>query len=204
VKHKKNTPEQKHESARCNDNDMPVENNHDDTPQGAPEESVQASEDDADILITALEQERNELSDRLLRTMAEFDNYRKRVAREKEGLVKYGTEKIACEILPVVDSFERALAQSNQSADADPVVAGLEMILKQLLAALEKFDIKPFNSIGEQFNPEIHEAMVQQEHPDHEDNTVIEEFQKGYMLGERLLRPARVIVSRLPAEQDET
>jgi molecular chaperone GrpE len=78
------------------------------------------------------------------------------------------------------------------------------MILKQLLTALEKFEIKPFHAVGEQFNPEIHEAMAQQEHPDHKDNTVLEQFQKGYMLGERLLRPARVLVSRAPTEPDES
>ena len=135
--------------------------------------------------------------------MAEFDNYRKRVTREKEGLVKYGIERIAFEILPVVDNFERALEQSHQATDAEPVIDGLKMILKQLLTALEKFEIKPFNSLGEQFNPEIHEAMAQQEHADHEDNTVIEQLQKGYMLGERLLRPARVIVSRAPSSRRE-
>lgn len=162
-------------------------------------------EENPESRIKALEQEKNELSDRLLRTMAEFDNYRKRVTREKEGLVKYGTERIACEILPVVDNFERALEQSNHTTDLGPVVDGLAMILKQLLTALEKFEIKPFNSIGEQFNPEIHEAMAQQEHPDYEDNTVVEQFQKGYMLGEKMLRPARVMVSRAPEPPpDET
>jgi molecular chaperone GrpE len=149
--------------------------------------------------IKALEQEKQEISDRLLRTMAEFDNYRKRVTREKEGLLKYRTERIAAEVLPVVDSFERALEQSREATDVGPVVAGLEMILKQLMAALEKFEVAPFNSIGEQFNPEVHEAMAQQEHPDKEDNTVIDQFQKGYMIGEKLLRPARVLVSRAPA-----
>jgi len=158
---------------------------------------------EVDDRLQALEQEKNDLSDRLLRTMAEFDNYRKRVAREKEGLVKYGTERVAVEILPVVDSFERALEQSRQATDIGPVVAGLEMILKQLVVALEKFDIRPFNSIGEQFDPEFHEAMAQQEHPDHQDNTVIEQFQKGYMLGDKLLRPARVVVSRAPAPSGE-
>jgi molecular chaperone GrpE len=160
-----------------------------------------ACDDSPESRIKALEQEKNDISDRLLRTMAEFDNYRKRVAREKEGLVKYGTERIACEILPVVDNFERALEQSFQAAEAEPLVDGLKMILKQLLTALEKFDIKPFDSVGQQFNPEIHEAMAQQEHADHEDNTVINQLQKGYMLGERLLRPARVIVSRAPAAE---
>ncbi len=156
-----------------------------------------------DERLQALEQEKNDLSDRLLRTMAEFDNYRKRVIREKEGLMKYGTERIALEILPVVDSFERALEQSRQAAEVEPVVTGLEMILKQLLGALEKFDIKPLHAVGEPFNPAFHEAMAQQEHPDHADNTVLEQFQKGYMLGDKLLRPARVLVSRVPAAPGE-
>lgn len=174
-----------------------------DAPQDVPGEDGPADADDAEARVQALEQEKSELSDRLLRTMAEFDNYRKRVAREKEGLVKYGIERVAAEILPVVDNFERALEQSRQSADVGPVVEGLEMILKQLLGALEKFEITPFNSIGEQFDPGVHEAMAQQEHPDHDDNTVIEQFQKGYMLGGKLLRPARVVVSRAPAPPGE-
>ncbi|MBM4309608.1 MAG: nucleotide exchange factor GrpE [Deltaproteobacteria bacterium] len=153
--------------------------------------------------VQALEQEKNDLSDRLLRAMAEFDNYRKRVTREKEGLVKYGTERIALEILPVVDSFERALEQSRQATEIEPVVTGLEMILKQLLSALEKFDIKPLHAVGEPFDPAFHEAMAQQDHPDHADNTVIEQVQKGYMLGDKLLRPARVLVSRAPAAPGE-
>jgi len=158
---------------------------------------------EADGRLQALEQEKNALSDRLLRAMAEFDNYRKRVTREKEGLVKYGTERIALEILPVVDSFERALEQSRQATEIEPVIAGLEMILKQLQATLEKFEIKPLHAVGEPFDPAFHEAMAQQEHPDHADNTVIEQFQKGYMLGDKLLRPARVLVSRAPAEPGE-
>ena len=202
VRHKKKKTEQ-HESGVDDGVDMSNEEQenalHDEPMDSAPDR-----EDDLEARLKALEQEKNDLSDRLLRTMAEFDNYRKRVTREKEGLVKYGTERIAFEILPVVDNFERALEQSHQATDPGAVVDGLEMILKQLLTALEKFEIKPFNSIGEQFNPEIHEAMAQQEHPDHEDNTVIEQFQKGYMLGERMLRPARVLVSRAPAAPDET
>lgn len=153
--------------------------------------------------VQALEQEKNDLADRLLRAMAEFDNYRKRVTREKEGLMKYGTERIALEILAVVDSFERALEQSRQATEIEPVVKGLEMILKQLQSALEKFEIKPLHAVGEPFDPAFHEAMAQQEHPDHADNTVIEQVQKGYMLGDKLLRPARVLVSRAPAAPGE-
>jgi molecular chaperone GrpE len=201
VRHTKKKPEQ-HESGVNDGVDMPNEEQAS-APHDEPMDSAPNRDDALEDRLKALEQEKNDLSDRLLRTMAEFDNYRKRVTREKEGLLKYGTERIAFEILPVIDNFERAMEQSQQGTDPVAVVDGLKMILKQLMAALEKFEIKPFHSVGEQFNPEIHEAMAQQEHPDHEDNTVIEQFQKGYMLGEKMLRPARVLVSRAPATPDE-
>ena len=197
MKHKKKKAKQHAPDIAVNETEQQK-----DTPQEPATDSEPACEDSLEDRIKALEKEKNELSDRLLRTMAEFDNYRKRVTREKEGLVKYGTERIALEILSVVDNFERALEQSHQTTDAEPVIEGLKMTLKQLLAALEKFKITPFNSVGEQFDPEIHEAMAQQEHPDYEDNTVIEQFQKGYMLEKKLLRPARVLVSRALAEPD--
>lgn len=149
------------------------------------------------------EREKQEISDRLLRTMAEFDNYKKRVLREKEDLMKYGTEKFACELLPVVDNFERAFEQAKSAEEIQPVVEGIEMILKQLVDVLEKFHVTSFDSVGEPFDPEKHEAMAQQEHDEHEENTVISEFQKGYYLRDRLLRPARVIVSKNPPKNDE-
>jgi molecular chaperone GrpE len=153
--------------------------------------------------IEKLEQENKELSDRLLRTMAEFDNYRKRVAREKEDLLKYGAEKMALDILPVADNFERALEQAKTANNAAAVVEGVEMIFKQFLATLEKFNIKSFDSIGQAFDPEKHEAMAQQESGEYAENTVMEEFQKGYFLNDRLLRPARVVVSRGPKEEND-
>jgi len=143
-----------------------------------------------------VEKEKNELSDRLLRTMAEFDNYRKRVAREKEDLIKYGNEKFAFDLLSVMDNFERSLEQAKASQEIEPVIEGIEMIVKQFISTLEKFHIKPFESLGEPFDPEKHEAMAQQEHDEYDENTVIEEYQKGYYLKEKLLRPARVIVSK--------
>lgn len=148
-----------------------------------------------------LELEKNEVSDRLLRTMAEFDNYKKRVAREKEDIIKYGNEKIAFDLLPVMDNFERSLEQAKTAQEIEPVLEGIEMILKQFISTLEKFHIKPFESLGEPFDPEKHEAMAHQEHDEYEDDTVIEEYQKGYLLKEKLLRPARVIVSKSPEEE---
>lgn len=146
--------------------------------------------------IEKLEQENKELSDRLLRTMAEFDNYRKRVAREKDDLLKYGAEKMALDILPVADNFERALEQAKTAANAAAVVEGVEMIFKQFIATLDKFNIKPFDSIGQTFDPEKHEAMAHQESEEYGENTVMAEFQRGYFLNDKLLRPARVVVSR--------
>jgi molecular chaperone GrpE len=154
------------------------------------------SKKDLNKKLEEVEKEKNEFSDRLLRTMAEFDNYRKRVAREKEDLIKYGNEKFAFDILSVMDNFERSLEQARKSQEVEPVIEGIEMIRKQFVIALEKFHVKPFESVGEPFDPEKHEAMAQQEHDEYEENTVIEEYQKGYFLKEKLLRPARVIVSK--------
>ena len=139
------TSEAQKKNAEQHESDVEVneETQQESTLQEAPIDTEPACEDNLEDRIQALEQEKNELSDRLLRTMAEFDNYRKRVTREKEGLVKYGTERIAFEILPVVDNFERALEQSHQATDTESVIEGLKMTLKQLLAALEKFKIPP-------------------------------------------------------------
>jgi len=142
--------------------------------------------------------ENKELSERLLRTLAEFDNYRKRVTREKEDLVACGTEKLALALLPVLDNFERACDQAHTAQEVSQVVEGIEMILKQLRETLEKFNIKPFSATGEPFDPEKHEAIAQQEHATYPPNTVTAEIQKGYYVGEKLLRPARVIVAREP------
>jgi len=145
-----------------------------------------------------VKQENRELSDRLLRTLAEFDNYRKRVTREKEELAAYGTERLALALLPVLDNFERACEQAHTAQEVQQVVSGVEMILKQLRDTLEKFNIKPFDATGEMFDPEKHEAVAQQEHDTYPANTVTAEVQKGYYLGDKLLRPARVIVAREP------
>jgi len=160
------------------------------------------AEEDLRAQVEKIEQEKQELNDRLLRTLAEFENFKKRVAKEKAGLVAYGSEKLALELLPVVDNFERAFEQARTAVDVQPVVEGIAMILKQIEEALKKFHIRPFNAIGERFDPEKHEAMAQQEHLDIEEHTVVQEFQKGYMINEKLLRPARVIVSTRPPQQD--
>ncbi|MBN2107603.1 MAG: nucleotide exchange factor GrpE, partial [Deltaproteobacteria bacterium] len=152
--------------------------------------------DDLAQQLAGREKENQELLDRLQRTLAEFDNYRKRVSREKDDLLKYGAEKMALDMLPVADNFERALEQAKSATDPAAVVEGIEMIYKQFLAALEKYKIRHFDCLGEPFNPEKHEAMAKQDHPDYDEDTIMAELQRGYYLEDRLLRPARVIVSR--------
>jgi molecular chaperone GrpE len=176
-------------------------------PEDKPSEGQDITLSDRELLveqIDKIEKENRDLSDRLLRTMAEFDNYRKRVAREKEDLLKYGAEKMTLDMLPVADSFERALDQAKTAADAAAVIEGVHMIFKQFLATLEKFNIKPFDSVGQPFDPEKHEAMAQQEHPEYTENTVVSELQRGYFLNNKLLRPARVVVSRGPDDSSGT
>ncbi len=172
-----------------------------DSPHQEVDEQYGAGEDSEEKL-QCLEREKEQLQDRLLRTMAEFDNYKKRVVREKEDLIAHGTEKFALELLPVIDNLERAIDQARQAEGIEPVVEGIEMILKQFLTTLEKFHIKSFLSAGEPFDPEKHEAMVQQEHDEIEENIIIDEYLKGYMLRDKLLRPARVVVSGGPPKQD--
>jgi molecular chaperone GrpE len=169
-------------------------------------EKIEAAEQPAEDSASRLEQiekEKQDLYDRLLRTTADFDNFRKRVSKEKDDLLRYGNEKIARELLPVIDNFERALEQAKNSADNKALREGIEMILKQLMTVLEKFGVKNFTAVGQPFDPNKHEAMLHQESSEHEENAVISEFQKGYYLHEKLLRPAMVSVAKKPAENTE-
>ena len=163
------------------------------TAAGLPAENVESR-------LEQMEKEKQDLYDRLLRTTADFDNFRKRVSKEKDDLVRYGNEKIARELLPVIDNFERALEQAENSANNKALREGIEMILKQFITVLEKFGVKNFTAIGQPFDPNKHEAMVHQESSEHEENAVIAEFQKGYYLHDKLLRPAMVSVAKKPAE----
>ena len=138
--------------------------------------------------------------DQILRLQAELENTRRRAERDVESAHKYGLEKFAQELLPVKDSLEMGLAAA--SGDEETVAKlreGTELTLKMLSGVMEKFGITEVNPEGEPFNPELHQAMTMQESPDQEPNTVMMVMQKGYQLNERLIRPAMVVVSKLPA-----
>ena len=145
--------------------------------------------------IDALRRERDALQDRLLRTAAEFDNYRKRIERERREWTEYAGADILTDMLPIVDDLERAL-QVPPTGEAEPYRRGVELIHKQMADLLRKRGAKHIEAVGTQFDPRYHEAVMQEVSPDHKEGEVIAELRRGYMLGDRLLRPAVVKVAK--------
>ena len=134
--------------------------------------------------------------DKYVRALAELDNYKKFAAREKADLIKYGNENIVKDILPCLDNLDRALDHAEKTQDVDSLLSGIKMIQEQLTCCLEKHGVKKIKCIGQEFDPNIHEAIQSIETEEDEDNKVVEEFQKGYLLNNRLLKPAKVSVSK--------
>jgi molecular chaperone GrpE len=166
---------------------------------------VDPSADDQDAVarlqaqVDELTAERGSLYDRLLRRQAEFENYRKRVERERSALYQHGRDDVVLQLLPVLDNFERALSSLESSeGDAEALRHGIELIHKQFKDALSKFGLEPVEAVGKTFDPHIHEAVTTEATDEHKENTVIEEFQRGYKIGNRLLRPAKVKVASSP------
>ena len=145
--------------------------------------------------LEAKEKEAQENFDKYLRAKAELENYKKRIEKEKAETIRYCNENIIREILPVVDNLEMALKHGQDSGNSKSLIEGVEIVLNQFLKGLEKFGVASFSSVGEEFDPNIHEAMMQVESDNHNPNSIISEFQKGYFLNERLLRPAKVTVA---------
>jgi len=144
--------------------------------------------------LAAKDKEARDNWDRFVRERADLENYRKRVNREKEELLNYGNKSLIEEILPVVDNMERALAHASEDGQA-AVVEGIRMTHGMLVAALRKFGVTPIEAVGTPFDSAFHQAMAQVPTDELPPNTVVEEYQKGYLLKERLLRPAMVTVS---------
>ncbi len=144
----------------------------------------------------ALKEQLEEERDRCLRLNAEFENLRKRTQKEKEEFVKYANEKLILELIDIMESFERGLANANQSNDIDKLIQGMELIYKQFKNVLEKNGLVPIKSLGEKFDPYKHEAMMQTPTDECEENTVLEEFARGYMLNSKVIRYSKVRVSK--------
>jgi molecular chaperone GrpE len=146
--------------------------------------------------LAAKEKEYDETHDKLLRVSAEFENYRKRTAREMDDFRKYAVQSLLKEMLSAVDHIELAIqaAASNSVPDKN-LTEGLSLTLKELLRIFEKFNVMPIEAVGKPFNPEFHEAILREESGEFPENTVLREMQKGYVIGGRLLRPALVVVT---------
>ncbi len=173
------------------------------------EEALQADEqptvESLSIELEAAQAKAGESWDALLRVKAEMENLRRRSEKDVQGAHKFALEKFSRELLSVMDSLELGLQSfQGKGESVDDLKKGVELTLQQLGSVFEKFNIKAVDPTGEKFNPEFHQAMSMQPTADHEPNTVIAVFQKGYLLNERLLRPAMVVVSQQVTPPEET
>ncbi len=144
------------------------------------------------------EAESKENYDRFLRQVAELDNFKKRMARDKGDALRYANEALARDLLPVLDNLERAIEHAKGGGNGKPLLDGIEMVFKGFLEVLNKHGVKQLSALGEIFDPAKHEAIAQIESEQHEPNTVVAEHHKGYYLLDRLLRPALVTVAKTP------
>ena len=171
------------------------------------EEEKQGKEKEIEELKKMLEEKEKEFKehhDRLLRLAADFENYKKRAAKEKEDWAKFANEDLIRGILPFIDNLERALLHAQKVTDTGVLIEGVRLTIQQLLQTLNKFGLSSFQSVGKPFDPAMHEAMLVVETDKQEPNQVVEEFQKGYFLNDRLLRPATVSVSKTPEKEVQT
>lgn len=148
------------------------------------------------------EKEAKENYDRYLRAVAELDNFRKRAARDKADTIKYAKEDLIKDILPFLDSLDRAL-EHKDSTDAQAFKDGIALIQDQLLCCLKKHGVERIESVGAVFDPNFHEALMRVDSADHQDNQVVSEMGKGYLLNGRLIRPSRVCVCKKTGENSE-
>jgi molecular chaperone GrpE len=144
--------------------------------------------------------ERDEFLDLARRTQAEFQNYQKRSARERDQERQYFASGFVRDLLPVLDNLERATAAAKTAGETGPLVQGVQMVLTQFRELLTKYGVTPIEAEGKPFDHNLHEALTEQPSKDHPPNTVIHVEERGYMIGDRVLRPAKVVVSSAPAQ----
>lgn len=175
-------------------------------------EPAEASQDKAETIdpeklkeaLAAKEKEAKENYDRYLRTVADLENFKKRAARDKADILKYGKEDLIKDILPFLDSLDRALvhAENTESSDVQSFKSGIALIQDQLLCCLKKHGVEKIDSVGEDFDPNVHEALMQMDSAEHQDNQIVSEMEKGYLLNGRLIRPSRVCVCKKTKDND--
>jgi molecular chaperone GrpE len=193
------------------DGELPVEvvpperagqNGREGAPGDGPDSQAQAIEvsekDELEARIAALEKDKKENWDRYLRTAADLENLRKRQKREMDDVRLESKGRVLKEMLPVVDNLERAIEHATAQAGTNPIVEGVQLVLRQFLTAFERLDVTPVEAAGQPFDPNLHEAISQQE-SDAPPGTVVQVLQRGYKSGDRLLRPALVVVAKAKA-----
>jgi molecular chaperone GrpE len=166
------------------------------------EEMTTAAADDLMGNIQEAEKKAAEHYDKYVRAVAELDNYKKRAVRDKADAIKYGNESLLRDILPLVDNVDRALEHAGTSDDFAAFKNGLKMLHEQLLCCLKKHGVEVIDTAGKDFDPNVHEAMLQVESDEHEASKVVSEFERGYLLNGRLLRPSKVCVCKRPEKED--
>ena len=152
-------------------------------------------------IIESLQTEKDELFAKLQRVSADYANFQKRVPKQISDSIGYEKERIIKTLLPALDNFEHTLHNAHSADNVDVLVKGIRIIYDQLHDILKSHNVEQIEALGERFDPAMHQAMTQQSDPDKEEDTVLEEFQKGYRLNGRVIRPSRVIVNKLPEEQ---
>jgi molecular chaperone GrpE len=157
--------------------------------------ALQTQVDEQANQLETLQKETASLTDQLQRKQAEFDNYRKRVDRERSEFYQHGRREVLLEMLGVLDNFERAMVSTANTDQGSAFRQGVELIYKQFKDTLVKFGIQPIEAVGQFFDPHLHEAVTIEQTSEHEANTILAEFQKGYKLGSQLLRPSQVKVA---------
>lgn len=175
-------------------------NTHEETPEKKDTEKAETLED----RLEKSETDAKDNYDRFLRVSAEFDNYKKRTAREISEFRKYANESLIKELLSVVDNMERAIVSANSEENTGTgIIEGVDLTVKELLRIFDKYYVKPLTSVGEPFDPVFHQAVMQEESEEQLENTVLSELQKGYMIHDRLLRPAMVVVSKPKSKENK-
>jgi molecular chaperone GrpE len=181
----------------ANENEISGESAPNAASDASTEDQAAPPQDDLNAQLATAQKQAQENYDRLLRVSAEFDNYKKRSSREMQEVVKYANERMAKELLGVVDNLERAIASALQAGGTDrALIQGVELTLNETLKILERHHVTAIQAMGQPFDPNFHQAMLQMESADQPPNTVVQELQRGYRIHERLLRPALVAVSK--------
>lgn len=160
--------------------------------------------DESRETIETLQDEKGELFAQLQRVSADYANYQKRVPKQIADSIGYEKERVIKTLLPVLDNFEHALQNAHSVEDDNVLVKGIRIVYDQLLDVLKSHNVEQIEAKGEKFDPVVHQAMTQRSEPDAEDDTVLEEFQKGYRLNGRVIRPSKVIVNKLAAVEPQS